>query len=98
MATLISRILSTVALAGLVLVAVSPLLQVRGGDAARPGAPSPAFAAQDIAGRTVHLGDFVGKTIILEWTNNGCPWKPCNPWMSIGPSFSFRTSSRTWTT
>ena len=31
MATLISRILSTVALAGLVLVAVSPLLQVRGG-------------------------------------------------------------------
>jgi len=40
----------------------------------RPGAPSPAFAARDIAGRTVHLGDFVGKTIILEWTNNGCPF------------------------
>ncbi len=42
--------------------------------AARPGAPAPAFAAQDIAGNTVRLADFAGRTVILEWTNNGCPF------------------------
>jgi len=40
----------------------------------RPGAPAPVFAAQDIAGKTVRLGDFTGKTVVLEWTNNGCPF------------------------
>lgn len=40
----------------------------------RPGAPAPAFIANDIAGRTVSLADYRGKTVILEWTNNGCPF------------------------
>ena len=42
--------------------------------AAQPGAPAPAFAARDISGKTVRLGDFAGKTVVLEWTNNGCPF------------------------
>lgn len=41
---------------------------------ARPGAPAPAFTARDIAGRDVRLGDYLGKTVILEWTNDGCPF------------------------
>ena len=41
---------------------------------ARPGAPAPAFAAKDIAGRTATLADYAGKTIVLEWTNDGCPF------------------------
>jgi AhpC/TSA family len=41
---------------------------------ARPGAPAPAFSAADIAGRTVSLGDYAGKIVILEWTNDGCPF------------------------
>ena len=40
----------------------------------RPGAPAPGFSAQSIAGKTVRLGDFAGKTVVLEWTNNGCPF------------------------
>jgi hypothetical protein len=40
----------------------------------RPGTAAPAFAAQDIDGKTVRLGDFAGKTVVLEWTNNGCPF------------------------
>ncbi|HVH78988.1 MAG TPA: redoxin domain-containing protein, partial [Stellaceae bacterium] len=49
--------------------------QARGVDTApRPGASAPAFTAADIAGRTVNLGDYRGKTVILEWTNDGCPF------------------------
>ncbi|HEV2185725.1 MAG TPA: redoxin domain-containing protein [Stellaceae bacterium] len=43
-------------------------------DIARPGAPAPAFTAPDIAGHPVSLADYAGKTIILEWTNDGCPF------------------------
>jgi peroxiredoxin len=38
------------------------------------GAPAPAFSAVDSAGKTVKLGDFSGKTVVLEWTNDGCPY------------------------
>jgi Redoxin len=41
---------------------------------AQPGDPAPAFAARDIAGKTVRLGDYAGKTVVLEWTNDGCPF------------------------
>src|SRR5215472_6478973 len=40
----------------------------------QPGSPAPAFTAKDIGDRTVNLADYRGKTIILEWTNNGCPF------------------------
>ena len=50
-------------------------LPVQGaGSAARPGLPAPAFTAKDIAGHDVRLADYRGKTVILEWTNNGCPF------------------------
>jgi hypothetical protein len=42
--------------------------------AAKPGAPAPAFSALDIGGRTISLGDYAGKIVILEWTNDGCPF------------------------
>jgi hypothetical protein len=42
--------------------------------AAKPGMPAPAFSAPDIAGKTVSLSDYAGKIIILEWTNDGCPF------------------------
>jgi peroxiredoxin len=38
------------------------------------GAPAPAFTAVDSNGKTVNLGDFKGKTVVLEWTNDGCPY------------------------
>ena len=41
---------------------------------AKPGAPAPVFGAPDIAGKTVNLGDYAGKIVILEWTNDGCPF------------------------
>jgi peroxiredoxin len=41
---------------------------------AKPGAPAPSFNAPDITGKTVRLGDYAGKIVVLEWTNDGCPF------------------------
>lgn len=41
---------------------------------ARIGAPAPAFTATDTSGKTHHLSDFRGKTVVLEWTNHRCPF------------------------
>jgi peroxiredoxin len=41
---------------------------------ARIGAPAPAFTLSDSSGKTVSLADFKGKTVVLEWTNNDCPY------------------------
>jgi len=38
------------------------------------GQPAPAFQAVDAAGRTRSLSEFAGRTVVLEWTNNGCPY------------------------
>lgn len=38
------------------------------------GQPAPAFTATDADGRTHSLSDFKGKTVVLEWTNEGCPY------------------------
>lgn len=38
------------------------------------GQPAPAFTAVDADGHARSLGEFRGKTVVLEWTNNGCPY------------------------
>ncbi len=38
------------------------------------GQPAPAFSAIDASGRTRSLAEFRGRTVVLEWTNNGCPY------------------------
>ena len=38
------------------------------------GAPAPAFVAEDAAGKPVSLTQFRGTILVLEWTNNGCPF------------------------
>jgi peroxiredoxin len=42
--------------------------------AASVGQPAPDFTATDSNGKTVKLSDFKGKTVVLEWTNDGCPY------------------------
>jgi peroxiredoxin len=41
---------------------------------ARIGAPAPHFTLTDSDGRARSLADFEGKTVVLEWTNHGCPY------------------------
>jgi len=45
-----------------------PALAVSVGDTA------PAFELKDTQGKAVKLADFKGRTVVLEWTNPGCPF------------------------
>ncbi len=38
------------------------------------GKPAPDFSAVDSNGKPVKLGDYRGKTVVLEWTNDACPY------------------------
>ncbi len=38
------------------------------------GAKAPEFSLSDSKGNQVHLSDYKGKIVVLEWTNFGCPF------------------------
>ena len=60
---------------GLIVAAMPAVAPSRADDAhAMPGAAAPEFKSTDIDGRTVKLSDYRGKPVILEWTNDGCPF------------------------
>ncbi len=40
----------------------------------QPGEQAPDFTAIDSNGHTVKLADYKGKYVVLEWTNQGCPF------------------------
>ena len=42
--------------------------------AAEVGKPAPAFTLQSCESKPVLLSDFKGKVVVLEWTNNSCPF------------------------
>jgi peroxiredoxin len=42
--------------------------------AAEVGKPAPDFTLADLDGKSVHLADFRGKVVVLEWFNPGCPF------------------------
>jgi peroxiredoxin len=45
-----------------------------GATAARVGDPAPDFTGTDTHGHAHTLADYRGKYVVLEWTNNGCPF------------------------
>ena len=42
--------------------------------AAAVGQSAPDFSLTDVNGKAVKLSEFKGKTVVLEWTNPGCPF------------------------
>lgn len=42
--------------------------------AAKVGEPAPDFTGTDTNGQTHKLSEYRGKYVVLEWTNNGCPY------------------------
>lgn len=40
----------------------------------RPGEVAPAFTGTGAKGETITLADFSGQIVVLEWTNDGCPF------------------------
>jgi Redoxin len=60
--------------AGAAIAISAAALIVATASAAPAGSAAPAFKEVNSAGKEVSLADFKGKTVILEWTNNGCPF------------------------
>src|SRR5437763_16592069 len=70
----LSKTLAFAALAAIGSSAVEHATAVPSAATARPGQPAPSFSAPDIASKTVRLGDYAGKIVVLDWTNDGCPF------------------------
>ena len=68
------KTLAIVSLAAIGAFAVGRAAAVPPSPAPKISEPAPAFNARDIAGKTVRLGDYAGKTVVLEWTNDACPF------------------------
>lgn len=64
------RIFSKLALASLTLALVPFAAQA----VATIDQAAPAFTGKGADGRTISLGDYKGKTVVLEWTNHDCPF------------------------
>jgi hypothetical protein len=73
MGKLIAATIAFVALAATALLSLDRAAAV-GAAALKPGAPAPAFTAPAISGGMVNPGQYAGKIVILEWTNDGCPF------------------------
>ncbi len=64
----------------LALTALMPFAAAHATEAAAPaakaevGKPAPDFTGTDTKGATHKLSDYKGKTVVLEWTNPGCPF------------------------
>jgi peroxiredoxin len=70
----LGKVLAVAAFAAVASFAVERATAVPAAAVAKPGEPAPSFSAPDIAGKTIRLGDYAGKIVILEWTNDGCPF------------------------
>lgn len=42
--------------------------------AGKTGEAAPEFTASASNGKTIHLSEYRGKYVVLEWHNNGCPY------------------------
>jgi len=56
------------------------------------GQPAPDFTGTDSNGQTVHLSDLKGKVVVLEWTNDGCPF--VGKWYSSGAMQALQRDAR----
>lgn len=66
MAAAAAILVALIGMVGILDTAASPALQI--------GQPAPEFTAQDSEGTAVHLSQYRGKTVVLEWTNADCPY------------------------
>jgi peroxiredoxin len=74
----LKRLRPYLVVAGLALAALPALAA----GAPRIGQAAPDFTGIDSNGQKVRLADLKGKTVVLEWTNDGCPY--VGKWYSSG--------------
>src|ERR1700730_15050848 len=70
----LSKTLAVAALAAIGSFAVEHATAGPSAATAKTGAPAPSFSAPDSACKTIRLGDYAGRIVVLEWTNDGCPF------------------------
>jgi peroxiredoxin len=58
----------------LLIIIIAILFPVSAYAAPELGAPAPSFTGQDSHGNEINLSDFLGKRVVLEWTNHECPY------------------------
>ncbi|MFV0296916.1 MAG: redoxin domain-containing protein [Hyphomicrobiaceae bacterium] len=68
-----SSSLATAFLAACAVVA-STAVPTRAADPVQPGKAAPAFTATDTSGTLHKLSQYLGKIVVLEWTNHECPY------------------------
>jgi peroxiredoxin len=61
-------------IAGAGLALFDPSARAAPGPTPRVGSPAPDFTATDSDGKPVTLSSLRGKLVVLEWTNDGCPF------------------------
>lgn len=71
---MITRRTLTVLLAGTALAGAASLSFAQPAAGPRIGEAAPNFTAVDASGKKVSLADYKGKTVVLEWTNDECPF------------------------
>ncbi|MCK6451035.1 MAG: redoxin family protein [Alphaproteobacteria bacterium] len=59
---------------GLALAGAMLALNAASAETLRVGAPAPDFRVVDSDGKMRSLGEFKGKTVVMEWTSNACPY------------------------
>lgn len=69
---MISRLTRVGSIAVIVAVAAAPAALAETGPVV--GQPAPAFTGSDSNGKPIKLSDYRGKLVVLEWTNDGCPY------------------------
>jgi peroxiredoxin len=75
--TLITRdrfLLGLGGLTAIVLTGIAIVASTAAANAATVGEAAPGFSVHDSKGELISLDRFKGKTVVLEWTNDGCPY------------------------
>lgn len=71
---LIFGVLLAASLTAAALVIITTNQPARAEGAQHNSKAAPQFTGTTAKGETISLADFEGKTVVLEWTNNGCPF------------------------
>jgi peroxiredoxin len=66
--------ITAIAVIAALLVGMIGIFDVAAGAAPQIGQSAPDFTAVDSKGDSIHLGEYRGKVVVLEWTNADCPY------------------------
>jgi len=66
--------ITAIAVIAALLVGIVGIFDVAAGAAPQIGQSAPDFTAVDAKGNAIHLREYRGKTVVLEWTNAECPY------------------------